>query len=364
MSEGASKISGPILPHTTQFLDLNKRPSSARGRLEGRSLELELLLGPIAPDPIICPSFYSSRLSHPPPRIHSSAHDILKRGQRGTVGDLLQLEGISLHPSLPTKSKSKDHVKENVKRMREIQRKCREIEQENGKGTPKPVKALWKSQKYVNVESKVKTKLQENPSPSEPKFSNFLKAYSGCGSGMQPMRRTFSVPGTPSNIDEQENKNKEIKVNGSGIDFVTHNAKNAKRAQLRPSRSLHNLNNVLEQKKQEQEEYDSKQKGYIPQYLLDYKEMWLKMKEESKKNTPDFSTPPGHTLMPEAEKHETLNNLKQNQEKLVKELQMLPLGSDTLSIQKRRTELEKKMVEVEEAIKIFSRTKVFIKKDC
>ncbi|XP_018113243.1 enkurin domain-containing protein 1 isoform X2 [Xenopus laevis] len=308
-------------------------------------------------------AFFCSRTTHPPPRIHSSAHDILKRGQRGTVGDLLQLEGISLHPRLPTKSKSKDHVKENVRRMREIQKKCREIELENVKGTPKPVKALWKSQKYVNVESKVMTKLQENPSPLEPKYFNFLKAYSGCGSGVQPKRPTLSAPGTPCYKDEQENKSKEIKVNGSRIDFVAYNARNAKRVQLRPSRSLQNLNNIVEQKKREQEEYDSKQKGYIPQYLVDYKEMWLKMKEESKKNTPDVSTPPGHTLMPEAEKLGTLNNLKQNQEKLVKELQKLPLGSDTLSIVKRRTELEKKLLEVEEAIKIFSRPKVFIKKD-
>lgn len=54
----------------------------------------------------------------------------------------------------------KDHEKENLRRMREIQRRCREKEQAQELSRPKPVKALWKSQKYENVESKVKAKLQ------------------------------------------------------------------------------------------------------------------------------------------------------------------------------------------------------------
>lgn len=44
--------------------------------------------------------------------------------------------------------------------MREIQRKCQEKEQAQALNQPKPVKALWKSQKYDNVESKVKARLQ------------------------------------------------------------------------------------------------------------------------------------------------------------------------------------------------------------
>lgn len=44
--------------------------------------------------------------------------------------------------------------------MREIQRKCKEKELAREHSHPKPMKALWKSQKYENVESKVKAKLQ------------------------------------------------------------------------------------------------------------------------------------------------------------------------------------------------------------
>lgn len=55
---------------------------------------------------------------------------------------------------------SKDHEKENVRRIKEIQKKCKEKERAQARSQPKPVKALWKSQKYENVESKVKAKLQ------------------------------------------------------------------------------------------------------------------------------------------------------------------------------------------------------------
>lgn len=42
---------------------------------------------------------------------------------------------------------------------------------------------------------------------------------------------------------------------------------------------------------------------------------------------------------------------------------MLPVRADTLSVQKRREDLERKLSQIEEAIKIFSRPKVFIKLD-
>lgn len=51
------------------------------------------------------------------------------------------------------------------------------------------------------------------------------------------------------------------------------------------------------------------------------------------------------------------------QEQLIKDLVMLPVRADTLSMQKRRVELERKLSQIEEAINIFSRPKVFIKLD-
>lgn len=57
----------------------------------------------------------------------------------------------------------------------------------------------------------------------------------------------------------------QIQVEGRSIDFIKHNARNAKRAPLRRSQSLQALANLLEQRHREQEEYNAKQKGHVPQ---------------------------------------------------------------------------------------------------
>ncbi len=49
-----------------------------------------------------------------------------------------------------------NHVQENVRRMRQIQRETRRRQEE----TSKPLKALWKSNKFEGVQSKVKERLE------------------------------------------------------------------------------------------------------------------------------------------------------------------------------------------------------------
>ncbi|XP_054856819.1 enkurin domain-containing protein 1 isoform X2 [Eublepharis macularius] len=364
MSEGPSRITGPIPPDPTLCPDYYRRPLSARGRLEGNSLKLDLLPGPLPPDSTLYPALYSPRLAQPPPRIKPNAKDILEMGQRGTVGALLQLDGISFCQEFPKRKECKDYEKVNLRRLREIQRKCREKEQARELSQPKPVKALWKSAKYENVESKVKAKLQERSVPPNPEAQSFLRAYSRCGTGIHPRRPLAQNPAQLRTADAatvqdpRENAKENVKV-----DFVSHNAQNAKRAQLRRSRSLQSLTEVLEQKRKEQEEYDAKQKGHVPRYLMERKDLWRREAEERRRNMPDPAMPPGHTLMPESQRVETLNNLKQSQEQLLKDLLLLPVRADTLNLQNRRVGLEKKLSQIEEALKIFSRPKVFIKLD-
>lgn len=48
---------------------------------------------------------------------------------------------------------------------------------------------------------------------------------------------------------------------------------------------------------------------------------------------------------------------------LLAELQALPLHSDTLRVQKKKAQLEGKLAEIEDAVNIFSKPKVFIKVD-
>ncbi|EPY84195.1 hypothetical protein CB1_000490045 [Camelus ferus] len=303
MCEGPSRISGPIPPDPTLCPDYYRRPSSAQGRLEANALKLDLLTSEQDLD------------STPPrdPRIGPGAREILERGRHGVVGVLLQLEGISLGPGASPKRKDpKDHEKENLRRIREIQRRFHEQERGQGQGQTRPLKALWRSPKYDKVESRVKAQLQ-GP--------------------------------------------------GSGVDFITHNARTAKRAPRRHSRSLQVLAQVLEQQRQAQEHYNATQKGHVPHYLLERRDVWRRQAEARQSSQPDPAMPPGHTCMPENQRLETLSSLLQSQSQLLRELVLLPAGADSLRAQSHCAELDQKLVQVEEAIKIFSCPKVFVKMD-
>ncbi|KAG8521735.1 Enkurin domain-containing protein 1 [Galemys pyrenaicus] len=345
MCEGPSRISGPIPPDPSLCPDYYRRPASAHGRLEGNALKLELLTW----DPDLDPT--------PPrgPRIGPEAGKILERGQPGVGGVLLQLGGITLRSGASPKRKDpKDHEKENLRRIREIQRRFREQERSREQGQLRPLKALWRSPKYDKVESRVKAQLQEPSPASGTEPAHFLRAHSRCGPGLPPPR----VPSpqlTPSGPN--------AKGPSLGVDFISHNARAAKRAPRRHSRSLQVLAQVVEQQRQAQEHYNATQKGHVPHYLLERRDLWRREAEARQRSQPDPTMPPGHTRMPENQRLETLSNLLQSQHQMLRELVLLPAGADSLRAQGHRAELDRKLVQVEEAIKIFSRPKVFVKMD-
>uniref|UniRef100_A0A3Q2QGB2 Enkurin domain containing 1 n=1 Tax=Fundulus heteroclitus TaxID=8078 RepID=A0A3Q2QGB2_FUNHE len=309
-------------------------PPPARGRLEGNhDKTVALLLGPLAPDPVLYPDSYSARTPSCRPRIGPNATHILEHGQRGIVGELLKLEGFSGTPVPKQKQKVHDFGKENVRRLREIQRRCKEQEAERTQTRPVPVKALWTSAKYQNVPSRVMTHLEART----PECQKFLKAHSKGGPSTLPRPSTVAL---------------QRPVQGQTIDFVKHNARAAGKTTLRRSQSLTNLRD---------KPVPSAVKGQVPQYLEERKEHWRKEEEEKKRNAPDPTVPAGHTLMPESERQETLKSLKDTHRSLVTKLLSLPLKADSLSVRTRRAQLDCRLSEIEEAIKIFSRDKVYVK---
>ncbi|XP_040837986.1 enkurin domain-containing protein 1-like [Ochotona curzoniae] len=346
MCEGPSRISGPIPPDPTLCPDYYRRPASAQGRLEGNALKLGLLTTDCSLD------------ATPPrgPRIRPGGRENLERGRLGVGDVLLQLQGISLRPGVSPKRKDpKDHEKENLRRIKEIQRRWREQEQGRERGQPHPLKALWRSPKYDKVESRVKALLQEPGRASGTKPANFLRAHSRCGPGLPPTR----APSPQLSPRDPQTKGPSL-----AVDFISHNAQAATKApRRRHSRSLQVLNQELERQQQAQEHYNATQKGHVPHYLLQRKDLWRQEAEARQRSQPDPSIPAGHTLMPESQRLETLDSLLQSQRQLLRELILLPAGADSLRARGHRAELEQKLVQVEEAIKIFSQAKVFVKMD-
>ncbi|XP_023139233.2 enkurin domain-containing protein 1 [Amphiprion ocellaris] len=358
MCEGPSLISGPIPPDPSLFPQYYRRPSSARGRLEGNhDGTLALLSGPLAPDPVLYPGCYSARTPPQQPRIGPNAAHILERGRKGVVGDLLKLDGVAITPVPRQKQRVHDFGKENVRRLREIQKRCKEQEAERAQSRSVPIKALWTSSKYQDVPSRVMVQLQVSSPAVKPQCQNFLKAHSNSVSAAppRPQSKGSSVAlHRSASCSSTQDPDLKLHVQGHTIDFIKHNARAAGRTVPRRSQSLTNLR---------EKPVPSAVKGQVPQYLEERKEQWRKEEEERRRNAPDPSAPPGHTLMPEIERRETLKSLQETHRSLVTELLSLPLKADTLSLRSRRAHLDCRLSEIEEAIKIFSREKVYIKID-
>jgi hypothetical protein len=73
--------------------------------------------------------------------------------------------------------------------------------------------------------------------------------------------------------------------------------------------------------------------------------------------------PKGTRLLSEDERVGTLSSLTDTRKELMNMLEKMPITMKTMSMQKKKEELEKKMGEIEEAIKTFSKKQVFIKDD-
>ncbi|XP_076467854.1 enkurin domain-containing protein 1-like [Babylonia areolata] len=263
----------------------------------------------------------------------------------GLIGSARQRKDFSM----------KDHMLENVRRMRQIQKKTQEKEAES----VKPVKVMWKSDKYTDVPSRIKQDL-ENPPSSRPGSATFLRAHSRAG----PPVKVESRPCTPDASDRVSVplalSASEVKMARHDVDFIKVNGRSAKHSRLQrpPSATAQE-----ERKKRSEEAMMDYSLGEVPAYLKNRKKQWKKEEEERIASIPDPAMPPGHRALPENERLETLALLQNKEKELVRELAALPIGTDTVRVRNKRKETESKLAELEEALRIFSRPKVFVKVD-
>ncbi|XP_014211004.1 uncharacterized protein LOC106641194 [Copidosoma floridanum] len=102
--------------------------------------------------------------------------------------------------------------------------------------------------------------------------------------------------------------------------------------------------------------------GVVPKYIKERKEAMQK-EQSAKIAAKQSDCPKGHVSLPDSERKETLCILKKNYQEYVHELNGLPIRTDTLRSQRRKMEIEKQLAKLEDAIKVFSRPKVFVKVD-
>jgi hypothetical protein len=100
--------------------------------------------------------------------------------------------------------------------------------------------------------------------------------------------------------------------------------------------------------------------GRIPRYLLERKEQWAREEVERRRNAPDPDCPPGMVLLDEDERVRPLKVLRKSLTEAQLRMNTLPLRIETLNQIRRKNELEAKLQEIEDAIKVFDRAKVYV----
>lgn len=301
--------------------------------------------------------------SVPQPRVKPEALTNAIKGQ-GSLGRLFNPLAKPYHiGSRPISAhQPRDYAKENVQRMRQIQKVNREKERESEALARQPMKAVYKPDKFAHVDSKVAQEVKAPPPPPRSNSATFLRAHSRSGPVVRD-RPSSVEPVIPREEKLTVPKAAIAKERVSRSRSVNHIAKNVRRAASpaprRPPSSLQ-TEELQKKRTKEQTEY---QRGVVPQYLKNRQEQWRKEEEIRIANLPDPSIPPGHTLMPRDERLQTLAALEKNHAELLTELNSLPVRVDTLRVKTRKAELEKKLKEIEGALRIFSRPKVFVKID-
>lgn len=101
-------------------------------------------------------------------------------------------------------------------------------------------------------------------------------------------------------------------------------------------------------------------KGKIPQYLLDRKEEWKQVEVEKQRKEDLKKIPPGTKLLPEGERLATLDQLRMTKQEIENTLESLPISMRTMALRNKKLDLEAKLKEVEAAILLFSKENVFV----
>ncbi|GAB1599305.1 enkurin domain-containing protein 1-like [Argonauta hians] len=260
-------------------------------------------------------------------------------------------DGIGFTKFVKKEVKPKNYLNENRKKVHQIQKLVRSKTLES----QEPPKELWKSRRFQDVPSRFRESLEKGPVESKPA----ARAHSQTGPLIRLSNAKSSVeaPLKKLSLNSASDQN-HIEASRKNVDFIRRNGQAAKHhQQSRPASSLREEN----ARKKTEDEFTKYKIGVIPKYLKDRQAQWTKDEEERIANLPDPTIPPGHKMLPETERVETLELLQKNQNELLQMIQKLPLSNDSIRAQKKRQDLEKRLGEVDEAVKIFSRCKVFVK---
>lgn len=295
----------------------------------------------------------------------SEARRFQQQQQRGTISSLIRPDNGVRGKQERMGIKPKDFMKENVRDMRQVQVKNRNDKEE----AARPQKELYKLSQFKDVESRLNEK-PEHQTARRRSFNDgqFLQR------GVSDKRRMELARESRAHREEVMRKIEEAKyyaerpptpkksavprsdeVNRlapeSNVDFIHRNK--VKALTMAPAHKA--------SQKAEEGLHDSF--GRVPDYLLDRQQQWAEEEEERRRNLPDPDCPPGMCVMPEDERVSTLETLKRSKADAMEQLRRMPFVIETPSQRKKQDFLEGKLREIDSALAIFSKPKVFVAMD-
>ena len=224
--------------------------------------------------------------------------------------------------------KPKDHRKENQKLLKAKQEEVqKQIEDQT-----KPKAEPFKMKKFQNVQSKLKDQLSECTTSQRPQtaasaVSRKPKAVYAFGSSEQvPVQTT-----TEETFEDKEN----VHQGDSNVEFTD----SIQTEGLEKHRNF----------------------GKVPAYIQKYREEQKMTEEQKEEERAKAKMPPGTRLMTEEERISTLEQLSKQRQEIQDFLFDLPISMRTEALKNKKTEMERKLVEIEKAFTTFSRKVVYIK---
>ncbi|GFY68226.1 enkurin domain-containing protein 1 [Trichonephila inaurata madagascariensis] len=261
-----------------------------------------------------------------------------------------EARGPILRPHLP----QKNYMKENLKRLKEIQAQSKKKIAEK-----QPLKPLRVPNHYHEVQPKILRNVpfnQDKGFDNPPKTAGPFRSKPPLSPCLRPKSERISTAQQYRSLPDLNNsEGNEQNLDGSDKDLKSP------RSDIESEKSFHSA--IRSKKKSETKTEVRHRLGQIPNYLTERKKQWEMEKERQLKLREEASIPQGYTLLPDEERIETLELLKKNQEEIIQSLAALPVRNDTVRLRNYKEELERQLAKVEEGIKIFSRPKVLIKND-
>lgn len=281
--------------------------------------------------------------------------------QRATIADFICPDDGFRGKQTRLGVQPKNHMKDNLRDLRNLDARKKEEREENSKSQ----KDLYKLSQFKDISSRV----YENENDDKELVNNgeFLsKGLSDKRREDLAARRRMERLELEARLEENRHYSEAPQLSPR----KTTVPRSDEVARLNP-RSMENFidkNKVTmqlmkPQRKQNDKEPVAKHEefGRVPKYLEDRKNQWEEEKEDIRRRAPDPNCPAGMRLMGNDERLDTLDILQSNREEALRQLSKLPFVIETPSAIKKKIDIEMKLKEIESAIALFSRPKVYIK---